>query len=45
MDRIELLAVPGLPLVKAGDDLASLLSAALTGACAVRPGGTRAAAG
>ena len=38
MNRIELLAVPGLPLVKAGDDLASLLSAALVGDCAPRAG-------
>jgi coenzyme F420-0:L-glutamate ligase / coenzyme F420-1:gamma-L-glutamate ligase len=38
MNRVELLAVPGLPLVKAGDDLASLLSAALAGDCAPRAG-------
>ena len=38
MNKVELLAVPGLPLVKAGDDLASLLSKALTGECAPRAG-------
>jgi coenzyme F420-0:L-glutamate ligase/coenzyme F420-1:gamma-L-glutamate ligase len=38
MNRVELLAVPGLPLVKAGDDLASLLAKAMTGECAARAG-------
>jgi len=38
MNKLELLAVPGLPLVKAGDDLASLLSKAMTGECAPRAG-------
>jgi coenzyme F420-0:L-glutamate ligase/coenzyme F420-1:gamma-L-glutamate ligase len=38
MQRVELLAVPGLPLVKAGDDLASLVAARLTGELAPRGG-------
>ena len=38
MNKVELLAVPGLPLVKAGDDLASLLSKSLTGELAPRAG-------
>src|SRR5690348_8324874 len=38
MNRVELLAVPGLPLVKAGDDLALLLSKAMTGDYAARAG-------
>jgi len=38
MNKVELLAVPGLPLVKAGDDLASLLSKAMSGELAPRAG-------
>jgi coenzyme F420-0:L-glutamate ligase/coenzyme F420-1:gamma-L-glutamate ligase len=38
MQKVELLAVPGLPLVKAGDDLARLIGERLTGALALRPG-------
>ncbi len=38
MNKVELLAVPGLPLVKAGDDLASLLAEAMTGECGPRAG-------
>ncbi len=38
MNRVELLAVPGLPLVKAGDDLASLLIKAMTGEFSPRAG-------
>jgi coenzyme F420-0:L-glutamate ligase/coenzyme F420-1:gamma-L-glutamate ligase len=38
MQKVELLAVPGLPLVKAGDDLARLIGDKLTGELALRPG-------
>ena len=38
MNRVELLAIPGLPLVKAGDDLASLLAKAMAGELAPRVG-------
>ena len=38
MQKVELLAVPGLPMVKAGDDLASLIGERLTGELALRPG-------
>ena len=38
MQRVELLAVPGLPMVKAGDDLARLIGERLTGELALRPG-------
>ncbi len=38
MNKVELLAVPGLPLVKDGDDLASLLSKAMAGEYAARAG-------
>jgi coenzyme F420-0:L-glutamate ligase/coenzyme F420-1:gamma-L-glutamate ligase len=36
--KVEMLAIPGLPLVKAGDDLSSLLAKAMTGELAPRPG-------
>jgi coenzyme F420-0:L-glutamate ligase/coenzyme F420-1:gamma-L-glutamate ligase len=38
MQRVELLAVPGIPMVKAGDDLAALIKERLTGELALRPG-------
>ena len=38
MQRLELLAVPGLPMVKAGDDLAALIGKQLAGAVAPRAG-------
>jgi coenzyme F420-0:L-glutamate ligase / coenzyme F420-1:gamma-L-glutamate ligase len=38
MQKVELLAVPGLPMVKAGDDLAGLIGERLTGELALRPG-------
>ena len=38
MQKIELLAVPGLPMVKAGDDLAALIGERLTGELALRKG-------
>ena len=38
MQKVELLAVPGLPLVKAGDDLARLIGDRLTGELALKPG-------
>src|SRR5262249_9550798 len=38
MQRVELLAVPGLPMVKAGDDLARLIGDRLTGELALRSG-------
>lgn len=38
MQKIELLAVPGLPLVGTGDDLARLIGERLTGELALRPG-------
>jgi coenzyme F420-0:L-glutamate ligase / coenzyme F420-1:gamma-L-glutamate ligase len=38
MRKVELLAVPGLPLVKTGDDLAALIGERLTGELALRPG-------
>ena len=38
MQKLELLAVPGLPLVKPGDDLARLIGDKLTGELALRPG-------
>jgi len=38
MQKVELLAVPGLPLVKVGDDLARLIGERLTGTLALRPG-------
>ncbi|MFI5034472.1 MAG: coenzyme F420-0:L-glutamate ligase [Reyranellales bacterium] len=38
MQKIELLAVPGLPMVKAGDDLAQLIAERLTGELALRKG-------
>jgi coenzyme F420-0:L-glutamate ligase / coenzyme F420-1:gamma-L-glutamate ligase len=38
MQRVELLAVPGLPMVKAGDDLAALIGKQLTGAVAPSAG-------
>ena len=38
MQKVELLAVPGLPMVKAGDDLAKLIGARLTGELALRKG-------
>ena len=38
MQRVELLAVPGLPMVKAGDDLARLIGERLKGDLALRPG-------
>jgi len=38
MQKVELLAVPGLPLVKAGDDLARLIGDKLRGDLALRPG-------
>jgi len=38
MQKVELLAVPGLPLVKAGDDLARLIGDKLTGELALKPG-------
>jgi coenzyme F420-0:L-glutamate ligase / coenzyme F420-1:gamma-L-glutamate ligase len=38
MQKVELLAVPGLPLVKAGDDLARLIGGRLTGELALRSG-------
>jgi coenzyme F420-0:L-glutamate ligase/coenzyme F420-1:gamma-L-glutamate ligase len=38
MQKIELLAVPGLPMVKAGDDLATLIGERLTGELALRKG-------
>jgi coenzyme F420-0:L-glutamate ligase/coenzyme F420-1:gamma-L-glutamate ligase len=38
MQRVELFAVPGLPMVKAGDDLARLISERLKGDLALRPG-------
>jgi Uncharacterized conserved protein len=36
MQRVELLAVPGLPMIKAGDDLARLIGERLTGDLALR---------
>jgi len=36
--RLELLALPGLPMVKAGDDLAAMIGERLTGALALQPG-------
>jgi coenzyme F420-0:L-glutamate ligase / coenzyme F420-1:gamma-L-glutamate ligase len=38
MQKVELLAVPGLPMVKAGDDLAALIRDRLTGELALRKG-------
>ena len=38
MQRVELRAVPGIPMVKAGDDLARLIGARLTGEFALRAG-------
>jgi len=38
MQKVELLAVPGLPMVKAGDDLARLIGERLTGELALRKG-------
>jgi len=38
MQKVELLAVPGLPMVKAGDDLSKLIGAQLTGELALRKG-------
>ena len=38
MQKVELLAVPGLPMVKAGDDLATLIGERLTGELALRKG-------
>jgi coenzyme F420-0:L-glutamate ligase/coenzyme F420-1:gamma-L-glutamate ligase len=38
MQKVEILAVPGLPMVKAGDDLASLIRERLTGELALRQG-------
>ena len=38
MQKVELLAVPGLPMVKAGDDLARLIGERLTGELALRQG-------
>ena len=38
MQKVELLAVPGLPMVKAGDDLAALIGERLTGELALRKG-------
>lgn len=38
MQKVELLAVPGLPLVRAGDDLARLIGERLTGELALRSG-------
>jgi len=38
MQRVELLAVPGLPMVKAGDDLGRLIGGRLTGELALRSG-------
>jgi len=38
MQKVELLAVPGLPMVKAGDDLAALIKDRLTGELALRAG-------
>ena len=38
MQKVELLAVPGLPMVKAGDDLASLIGDRLIGELALRKG-------
>ena len=38
MQRVELLAVSGLPMVKAGDDLAALIRERLTGELALRKG-------
>jgi coenzyme F420-0:L-glutamate ligase/coenzyme F420-1:gamma-L-glutamate ligase len=38
MQKVELLAVPGLPMVKAGDDLAALIRERLTGELALRKG-------
>jgi coenzyme F420-0:L-glutamate ligase/coenzyme F420-1:gamma-L-glutamate ligase len=38
MQKVELLAVPGLPMVKAGDDLASLIGERLIGELALRKG-------
>src|SRR5262245_40733137 len=38
MQRIELLAVPGLPMIKAGDDLARLIGERLTGELKLRAG-------
>ncbi|HEY2870497.1 MAG TPA: coenzyme F420-0:L-glutamate ligase [Reyranella sp.] len=38
MQKIELLAVPGLPMVKAGDDLAALIGERLIGELALRKG-------
>jgi len=38
MQRVELLAVPGLPMVKAGDDLGRLIGGRLTGELALRGG-------
>ena len=38
MQRVELLAVPGIPMVKAGDDLAGLIKERLTGELALRTG-------
>lgn len=38
MQKVELLAVPGLPMVEAGDDLAQLIGERLTGELALRKG-------
>ena len=38
MQKVELLAVPGLPMVKAGDDLARLIGERLTGELALQFG-------
>ena len=38
MQKFELLAVPGIPMVKAGDDLAALIKERLTGELALRTG-------
>ena len=38
MQRVELLAVPGLPMIKAGDELARLIGELLKGDLALRPG-------
>src|SRR5262249_9685943 len=38
MQRIELLAVPGLPMIKAGDDLGRLIGERLTGELKLRSG-------
>ena len=38
MQRVEILAVPGLPMIKSGDDLARLIGARLKGDLALRAG-------